>query len=288
VLKKIFNNNETTEKINTKLGQSDSWFTSIYGLKTFSFDFFIKWNDNFSNGVVQKDIFIKKTAFDKESENYLSTLNDKDIFYFQELSEMNDYLLPLGFNVHQFSFKEREPLSTISILDTTINNNSVKHQVLSKEKIQNLILTLTGKSFHIGSKGLHYYTTQLEKDLSLTNTPYPGDCDAILFDEKTKQPICIIEYQKNNNISTDKEIEELTIDMLTNQKLKIIRLELLAKKLSIPFLVLHYGTNDNLTTVKVEDVFARKYDVFSINNKLFNNIVSMVHTLPTPPITFKP
>lgn len=242
---KLKNGNQQ-EIISKFLGSSEDWNLGL------SFDYFIDWSQNppkLNNVYYIKNCFNNKfnieTDLELLKENNILELEKFNIDCFKDKK-----LVTLNFNEFQFS-------EDMLIVCSKLKDNQINTVNITLNNLKSNIIKNTGKKFTIGSKGLIWYTTMLEKGLSTSEACYPGDCDCLMLNDNN-EPIGIIEFQKRTN-NEQTFLNEYMFENLYygNQKIKFDRLMILAKEFTdkhIPLYILHYHTSDNVKKIALEEI----------------------------------
>lgn len=264
-------------KLSKFLGSSDDWFSDK---NMITFDFFVEWDkDNSYSSPLNKNIFIKRCVnkqFYDHFEKYDFNSSPKDQIkfndVFNEVNVLQEKISNLAVsNANLLLFKEEEYKDNMKITLVESLNKNATSKAITLDNLKSSVYSMSGnKDIFMGTKGLIYATTELERGLSKTNTVWAGDCDALCLNENN-EPLFIIEYQK---ISTDEMVEfnksshinYLVESKEKNQEKKFKRLLILSENISkekVPLIVLHYPTSQ----------YINKF-VFEIIDRNGNNIVS--------------
>ena len=110
--------------------------------------------------------------------------------------------------------------------------------------LQDEIAGLSGGRFRIGRKGLTYGTSDVECYLSSTDTPWPGDVDAVIFDAETLAPVCVLEWKKHNPQYAGRIADNLFEHYYRQgDQRKWDRLAILARTLDVPLGVVYFASD---------------------------------------------
>ncbi|WP_305829921.1 hypothetical protein [Photobacterium leiognathi] len=250
-------NRSILAKTNPQSGGPEDWFTENnlqqLGMQSFSFDFFVNWEKNkianclwFKRFIdIDTDILTSTDNWEQMLEKHLieheGLLQLKNIFTFGKEQKLRiDFLL---FNEHNWN--ENKEI----IYARLISEDSFKIKAVSLDELKNKIRVGTGQPFKI-RKGLTYSTSKLECNLSITETPYPGDAD-ILIKNKEDNGFKLIEFKKHN-LKTPISEEKLSNYYPHKDASKYNRLNLLKKFLSNTQLYTVYYTTDSRFETKIE------------------------------------
>lgn len=256
-----------------------------------SFCFFVKWNKNFSDGVLDNHIWIKKSIHVKD--NMIINLSDKifdEKFYQNEpLNKIrlnhaffSRYDLNLSYkiikelDVNKSLLDNQNILVNIECSENMSSNQLIKRPVVY-QALKEELLEYTGGPLHMGKK-LTYYETDLEKILSSSTVPFPGDCDILLFDNDFNCK-CIVEYKKRTNKDNVMIKDQSFLNYIDKDRIKYIRLNILRKYFEnksnekIPLIVLFYATTNDSDKRKIKlesisnDLSVADSILFDIENK---------------------
>lgn len=190
--------NGTRAKTIKRLGQYDKICRealSSFKLNGVSFNFFVQWNNSFSSGQFINEVWIKRNMSVNNISNVTDTIIShsdivqklqqlegrntmiRDAKFFSKLGIELKYLLLLPIDYRNV---KRDTIIAYFIRLDIANNNLIYRHV-SLRQIKNIIRNNTGQTFKMG-KGLYYAESQLEAYLSNTDTPFPGDCDELVYD----------------------------------------------------------------------------------------------------------
>lgn len=250
-------NRNQKAKTNKQTGEPAQWFTAEHlqplGYNAFSFDFFINWRQhNFVKVLWFKrfiDISVNELITDCDWQNKVISLliqtegkaHLADIQNFCDSQNLHaDFLI---FNEEQWSDNE-------AIIYARLHKTGFDIKVIGLDALKNKIKIGTGRSFHIGAKGLIYSTSRLECALSMTDTPYPGDADMVLANDDYSQFI-IIEFKKHN-LPTPLSEQRLSRYYPHKDRSKYERLALLRQRLPNARLYTLYYTTDGRHETKLE------------------------------------
>jgi hypothetical protein len=286
------------------------------GLDAVKFNYFVKWNDSFTDGEIQPEIWIKKNIILRNavglddiqtfitSDVYTGLQNEegrshmdrtKDIFSTLDITMR--YLMLID----NRNYKKVQKRSLVGFfLDYYGYGKFDTHQVVL-EDLENQIKLYTGRAFQMNKKPLIYSETKLERYLSTTDAVFPGDCDEMIFDNN-QNVVCILEYKKSTSNDTRhrKVCDQSFTDYLRQGDnhgkdwLKYLRLNILRKyieykqKRQIPLINVIYSVVNKDRQTKVEeinhDLTVDNYLVFDVagnytDNKmlLLNKVRELVH-----------
>lgn len=259
-----------------RLGQYDkicSEALSSFKLNGVSFNFFVQWNSSFSNGQLINEVWIKRNI----SFNNISNVTDKIISHsdivqklqqlegkntmirdaklFSQLGIKLKYLLLLPID-----YGNAKPDTIIAyFLRLDIANNNLIYRHVSLRQMKNIIQNNTGQTFKMG-KRLYYAESQLEAYLSNTDTPFPGDCDELVYDPVNMKVKFILEYKKCTTRDKSYVKDQSYKRFIKKDKLKYQRLNILRKYIEeiqhqkIPLYNVIYSVNENDLDIKIEEI----------------------------------
>lgn len=251
-----------------------------FNLSAISFCFFIKWNNSFSDGEVDKHIWIKKGLHIPNCQNINIGLNSNFTNKFLECESLEKVIKNQNF-FSSYGLKQSYAIikdidicdfhnvtsTTKVMIDQRYNLNSClfERKIITFDKLKQILVRNSGRPIKMG-KNLNYYETELEKLLSIhyddNTAPFPGDCDLLLFDDEYKCQ-CIIEYKKRTDYGSNLTISEQSfMNYINRDRLKYMRLDIIRKyferqkKHTIPLVIVYYSTanDDELQCIKIEEI----------------------------------
>lgn len=248
-------------KSNAITGTPDDWFSASnlaqINRKRLHFDFFVNWKTY----QLDRDIWFKRTLSVPVDNLELQDIAATLIAYetrdgMETLCQFcQKYDLKAHFVIfNDADWHEDKPLIMLSIdyYDASTGNFQLSFNKINVSAFRNIIAQKTGERFHMG-KPLTFSTSFLECYLSRTDTPYPGDVDAIIIDENYQAKF-ILEYKKHN-LNTPINEQRLGNYYPKQDKRKYDRLNILANYLDAKLSTLYYTTD------------ARKETKIELNNK---------------------
>ena len=154
-------------------------------------------------------------------------------------------LKPEVFGVLLPNYKNEEVTWNSVVLIVSADNFSSK---ISKARVSDLAVRIhknTNRDSYLGKKGLKFSTSAIELFLSTSKSIYPGDCDALIFENS--KPKVIVEFKKH---TLRDPISEWTIDKFFKgpDNYKYLSLQSLSRNISrvssydVPIVVYYFAT----------------------------------------------
>lgn len=246
----------TADRSKISVGPNPSdWITSYLPLNwnLFSFHFFVDWS--ISPIVSGTDVWLTRLVRFNENEGpeNVNESNLEDLFastpdanltkklgavcasYTQNLKVV---LLP---EISVADIQATTPIWTIGYQ----SNGEFNVKTRSVEALRYEIQRCSGGPVQIGRKGLIYSTSAIEGFLSLTDSAYPGDVDAVIVNDNGVVR-CVIEYKKH---TLEAPLEDYLVDRYYPRPdgRKYLRLQSLVSAYrgtgnQVPFVIRYYST----------------------------------------------
>lgn len=279
-------------KVNSIIGNFEDCFSrdvlEEFNLKSTSFDFFILWNEDKTNGDLNKSLWFKRVIEFDDSSNTLININNEfirkltvcdseqyieDNLHFLSKYNLNGYYMIIKDWVINDNFicKNTPIALSLPLLSPLLKKNL---NIMTLEDIEKSLIDNSGGEFSI-NKPLNYSTTSLEyilaKNSKETGALWPGDCDLIIFDEKYECKM-ILEFKKCTQYGNI-PIEDQSFDNYKGDTIKYKRLAILRDYLSelsndtVPLLTIFYPTTDE-KFIKIQSIDGTPSNLYEINNKL--------------------
>ncbi|MEH3113197.1 hypothetical protein [Pedobacter terrae] len=257
-------NRNVLPKNNEKSGSPEEWFSnhllSAHGLLGINFDFFVNWFS--SPNTLSSPIWIKQVlSVDKGYPDFLDNVKQNLIdrfgagFIKSLLKFSMNFSLKSSFIILDDHQDWSNAGSKVCIVDVN-EDFSFNAQLLSIGNFKAAIQTYSGGRVYVGSKGLIYGTTNLECELSKTDSAYPGDMDMLLLNEDA-DPVAIFEFKKHT-LSNDVSTQTLSNyyphkDGRKYDRLAVFREYILEKSgCNVPMLILYYPSSSKGEYGRVE------------------------------------
>jgi hypothetical protein len=217
-----------------------------------TFNFF---TDSSRGGDISKEFWITKRLdfssryeldFLLAGDDFQSIVGLKDfVIEIRSLASELRFLSPHVFGILLPSYENEEVDWDSMALVVSVSEHSSK---ISKAKVSDLATRInhnTQRDSYLGKKGLQYSTSAIESFLSKTKNIYPGDCDALVFENS--KPKVIIEFKKHTLMDP---ISEWTISKYFHNadQYKYRSLQSLSRNLSnssgtyVPIVVYYFAT----------------------------------------------
>lgn len=242
-------------------------------LEALSFNFFVQWNEDFSDGRVVHEVWIKRLVSLVGKERVgVEDIVDSDVAGKLEELEGKEHIISAVNTMKAINIKLRyllifnkritDDTSTKAFIgffmDYSLEDNCFYYEYLSLNKLKAYIKAYTGRSLKIG-KGLKVAETYLEAYLSKTDTPFPGDCDELIFNRDGIK--VLIEYKK----STSKDKLQVIAQSYKRyykdaDRLKYIRLNIIRKYITqfsaceVPLINVLYSVEETDKKIKIEKI----------------------------------
>lgn len=264
----LHNERYSSMRTNFKLGDITYDFNNEalrrYGLNGASFCFFVNWDVNYTSGVIDPHIWIKKELTISSA----GTVNTDDQLFLDKFfacepieavrrkaALFGNYNLDLSYMIIKEIPVQRIPSDYAVIVELNCGETGFQKSIINYGQLKNLLVNYTGRPIRMG-KPLNYYETELEKVLSMDtagySAPFPGDCDLLLYDDNLKCK-AVIEFKKRTSYGANISIANQSIsNYMSHDSLKYRRLNILRNYLehhdgsNIPLLVVYYSVaNDS-------------------------------------------
>ncbi len=172
-----------------------------------SFNFFVEWNKDFSDGTMMPEIWIKRIFSIEETTTIeINDIKNSDVIEKLIKLEGKDHIISLTNTMNAIGLKLRYLMVFNKRIDATddsafigffmdysVDKDDFDFEFLSLKTIKEYILKYTGRKMNMG-KILKVTETYLESCLYATGTPFPGDCDELLYGNG--KIIALLEYKK--------------------------------------------------------------------------------------------
>lgn len=238
---KCHNRSHVTRK--PRGGEPDDWWTRVWleerGYTRATFDFFVDWRDRSLVELAWSKVLATGGSRARVRQEDASLIpSAMDVI---DAVTNRSAIAALGFQHSLRLLPEPfEPPDGIGVADQSRGS-------LSFRKLRDLeeeIAAHSGGRFRIGSKGLTYGTSAVECFLSKTDTPWPGDVDAVIFDAVSLAPICVLEWKKHNPRYAGRIADNLFDHYYRRgDQRKWDRLAILARYLDVPLGVVYYASD---------------------------------------------
>ena len=176
-------------------------------LDAVSFNFFVEWDENYTDGKMMPEIWIKRTfSIEENSSIDINNIKNSDVIDKLIKLEGKDHIISLTNTMNAIGIKLRYLLIINNkdvftddsafigfFVDYLADSDNFDFEFLNLKTIKEYILKYTGRELAMG-KGLAVAETYLESCLSKTKTPFPGDCDELIY--CNGEIVALLEYKK--------------------------------------------------------------------------------------------
>ncbi len=246
---------------NDYCGNPEDWFDSRYfrnrGLYSASFDFFVNWE----NETICDEVWIKRISdsdnIQRQTETQLLELiancdgRDKSnqLYRFLTYHQMIEKYM-LFRDVPERAWENGEE-RVVELDMSRYRNGAVSTYDVGE--IQDKIRELRRRPASIGNAGLRYSTSSLEGYLSKRPFFWPGDADAVLYNENN-DVVAVIEFKKHTANSRIPFQDQGITNYLEKDILKYKSLALLRDRFNSKLYVLYYPIPQDIHYVIVEEI----------------------------------
>lgn len=229
-------------------GGPEDWMVG----STVSFDFFVDWEHE----TVANEIWVKllldagETLAGGEAASELEAMIRPAYPDYGRLLRFADQA---GFQVHFMAIDDSQDWSQkkAGIVEIVQEANGLACRPVPLTELRERIAECSGAHFRIGKKGLKLCTTELEGWLAAnTDTLWPGDADGVVLNKGTDEPLALLEYRKHTKGSRLTDVTQYYESGA--DKKKYDRLDILARRMNVPLVVLTYPTVETIKTVKLD------------------------------------
>ena len=245
----------------------------LQSLDAISFNYFVKWEENFSEGSIVKEAWIKRIV-SLEDINSISVDDIKNSDVDEKLRALEGeehirssvaMMQSIGFRLRYLLIFNKPYPENINdkafvgfFMDYILEEDKFYYEFLSISRLKEYIKRYTGRPLKV-RKGLKVAETYLEAYLSKTDSPFPGDCDELIYDEDGIK--VLIEYKKcTKKDGTQVEDQSFERFLQSEDRLKYKRLNILREYINritsntVPLINVLYSVEEKDKNIKLEKI----------------------------------